>query len=141
MVVKFEEALSIARECISKRTGDVDPTVLRYELKDNFFFQFRTSKGNLDIIVDPRGEVGHCFEEWPPDEPPEPSISQQEAADKALDFLGDGRVDMIKARAGGYEVEVDRGEQGTVVLFVDRGGMVRREKCSVLTRNLTADID
>ncbi len=141
MVVGFEDALRIAKECVGKMTGDNEPIVLRYELRDNYFFQFRTLKGDIDIIVDPRGEVGHCFEEQPSDEPPEPTLRQQDAVEKALCFLGDGKVERIKAKGGGYEVEVDRDEQGTVVLFVDSDGMVHRQKCSVLTKNLALDID
>jgi hypothetical protein len=141
MVVEFEEALRIAKECVGKRTGDSGPTVLRYELRDNYFFQFRTLKGDIDIIVDPRGEVGHCFEEQPSDEPPEPMLKQQDAVEKALCFLGDGKVERIKAKDGGYEVEVYRDERGTEVLFVDSEGMVHRQKCSVLTKNLALDIN
>jgi hypothetical protein len=141
MVVDFEEALRIARECVSRRTGDSGPIVLRYELRDNYFFQFRTLKGDIDIIVDPRGEVGHCFEEQPSDEPQEPTLKQQDAVEKALCFLGDGKVERIRSKGGGYEVEVDRDEGGTELLFVDSEGMVHRQKCSVLTKNMAQDIN
>ncbi len=141
MAVVFEEALRIAKECVGKRTGDSEPTLLRYQLRDNYFFQFRTLKGDIDIIVDPRGEVGHCFEEQSSDEPQEPMLKQQDAVEKALCFLGDGKVERIKAKGGGYEVEVDRDQQGTVMLYVDREGMVHRQKCSVLTKNLALDLN
>ena len=140
MVVEFDEAYGIAKECVSKRTGDLHPTLLRYELKDTFFFQFRTSKGDMDIIVDPLGEVGQCFKEGPSEET-EPPLTRQDAVHLALSSLGGGKVGLLKMRDGGYEVEVDRGDKGTYMVFVDREGMVHRQKCSVLTRNLAQDID
>ena len=139
MVIEFEEALKVAKECASKRTGDDHPVVLRYERQDNFFFQFSTTKGELGIIVDPYGEVGHCFEERPPDEGG-PAVTRADAVSKALESLDGGKVTYIKAKSGGYEVEVDWEPKGTYVLFVDREGIVHRQKCTVLTRNPDLDV-
>lgn len=138
MAIEFEEALKIAKECVAKRTGDENPAVLRYERQNNFFFQFRTLKGDLDIIVDPYGEVGHCFEERPSEE--ETMITRQDAVVKALEFIGGGKVTYIKAKSGGYEIEVERGGKDVVELFVDREGIVHRQKCTVLTRNPELDV-
>jgi hypothetical protein len=139
MAIEFEEALKIAKECITKRTGDKNPQVLRYERQENFFFQFRTLKGDLDIIVDPYGEVGHCFEEKTSEEV-ETNLSREGAVSKALEFVGGGKVTYIKAKSGGYDVEVDKGSKGLVELFVDKEGMVHRQKCTVLTRNPELDV-
>jgi hypothetical protein len=140
MVIEFEEALKVAKDCATNRTGDENPIVLRFERQENFLFQFRTTKGDLNIIVDPYGEVGHCFGERPSEEEETITLTRQDAVSKALDFLGEGKVAYIKSKSGGYEVEIEREKKGPVDLFVDKEGMVHRQKCTALTRNPELDV-
>ncbi|MBI0582611.1 MAG: hypothetical protein ISF22_00130 [Methanomassiliicoccus sp.] len=140
MSIEFSEALAIARQCVLSRTGDSDAVMLRYEKGDAHLFQFHTSKGDLDVRVDMNGEIGPCTPSNA-EEAPERSVSTQDAVDKALCFIGDGRVERIRTKDGGYEIDVDREKDGIVRVFVDREGMVHGQKCSNLSRNLAVDID
>jgi hypothetical protein len=139
--IEFEEALSIARKCVEKKTGDRQPMLLRYEISGDHVFQFQTTSGDHHIIIDRFGKVGHCYieEKSEPSESPF-EIPQRVAVENALAYLREGRVQRVKARSGGYEVEVER--SGTLVqVFVDRKGTVHSPKRSQLSRDLAADIE
>lgn len=142
MDIDFDEALRIARRCVADRTGDRDAVVIGYERGEDHYFQFHTRKGDRGVVVDKHGRTRHCFEE----DRGEAygiggSVAQREAIDKALGFIGEGRVDRIKVKDEGYEVDIDRGGEGLYRVFIDREGMVHEQKCSMLSRNLAADID
>jgi hypothetical protein len=142
MDIGFDEALRVARRCIADRTGDHEAAVIGYEKGEDHYFQFHTVKGDRGVVVDKRGVTRHCFAE----DRDEASggggdVTKGDAVDKALCFLGDGRVERVRVKDEGYEVDVDRGDEGTFRVFVDREGMVHGQKCSRLSRNLAADIE
>jgi hypothetical protein len=114
--------------------------MIRYEKGADHYFQFRTLKGDRGVVVDKRGLTRHCFEEDRTEALPG-EITHQEAVNKALFLTGDGRVEMVRTRKDGYEVDIDLGEKGTYRVFVDREGMVHEQKCSQLSRNLAADLE
>jgi hypothetical protein len=139
--IEFEEALSIARKCVEKKTGDRQPMLLRYEISGDHVFHFQTAAGDHHIIIDRFGKVGHCYaEEKPEHSEGPPELPQRVAVEKALAYLREGRVQRVKARNGGYEVEVERGE-APIQVFVDRKGTVHSPKRSLLSRDLAADIE
>lgn len=142
MDIDFDEALGVARRCVANRTGDRDAVVIKYEKGEDHYFQFRTRRGDRGVVVDRSGRTRHCFEE-DRDEVPQRGrdIGQRDAIDKALEFIGDGKVERIKVKDDGYEVDIDRGDKGIYRIFVDWEGMVHEQKCSLLSRNLAADID
>ncbi|MDW5564256.1 MAG: hypothetical protein SA339_13660 [Methanomassiliicoccus sp.] len=141
MDVGFDEALRVARQCIADRTGDREAMVTRYERGKDHYFQFATRKGDRGVVVGRNGITRHCFREDRDETLAPREMSQNEAVERALGFIGEGEVETIKARGGGYEVDVDRGAEGRFRLFVDREGTVHCQKCSELSRNLAADID
>ncbi len=142
MEVDFDEALGVARRCIANRTGDREAVVIRYEKGEDHYFEFRTRKGDRGVVVDRSGRTRHCFEEDLEEVPSGArDISQRDAIDRALEFIGDGKVERVKVKDEGYEVDIDRGDKGTYRIFVERDGMVHEQKCSMLSRNLAADID
>jgi hypothetical protein len=142
MDIDFDEALRVARRCIADRTGDRDAVITGYEKGDDHYFQFRTRKGDRGVVVDNNGTTRHCFEEDRGDVSRSGgSVTQKDAVDKALCFTGDGRVERVKVKDEGYEVDIGRGNAGTFRVFVDREGMVHEQKCSLLSRNLAADIE
>jgi len=141
MDVGFDRALQVARQCIAERTGDREATMIRYEKGEDHYFEFRTLKGNRGVVVDKRGETRHCFAEDRDETSGSADVSKRDAVDKALCFLGAGRVQRVRVKEEGYEVDVDRGEEGTFRVFVDREGMVHGQKCSQLSRNLAVDIE
>ena len=142
MDIDFDEALGVARRCIANRTGDRDAVVIRYEKGEDHYFEFHTRKGDRGVVVDRSGRTRHCFEEDYEEVPRGArDIGQRNAIDRALEFIGDGKVERVKVKDEGYEVDIDRGDKGTYRIFVERDGMVHEQKCSMLSRNLAADID
>jgi hypothetical protein len=141
MDIDFDEALRVARRCVADRTGDHDAVVARYEKGEDHYFQFHTRKGDRGVVIDRKGTARHCFEEDLDDIPPGKNITQREAVERALEFIGNGTVERVKAKEEGYEVDIEQEEKGTFRVFVERGGMVHPQKCSLLSRNLAADID
>lgn len=142
MDIDFDEALGVARRCIANRTGDRDAVVIRYEKDEDHYFKFRTRKGDRGVVVDRSGRTRHCFEEGREEVSQAGRvISQREAIDKALGFIGEGKLVRTKVKDEGYELDVDRGDKGIYRIFVERDGMVHEQKCSLLSRNLAADID
>jgi hypothetical protein len=141
MDIDFDEALGVARRCIANRTGDRDPVVIRYEKGEDHYFEFRTRKGDRGVVVDRSGRTRHCFEEDREEAPQGWDIGQRDAINRALEFIGDGKVERVKVKDDGYEIDIVRGDQGIYRIFVDREGMVHEQKCSMLSRNLAADID
>ncbi|MBI0584005.1 MAG: hypothetical protein ISF22_07235 [Methanomassiliicoccus sp.] len=152
MIITFDDALREARKAIGNMTGDASPEVLKFESGNGFNFRFRTTKGVYDIMIEPNGSVGRFAREdtgapqastysIPPqggkarqsqnDQPPYGSISQQAAVERALSYVGGGRIDEVKSKDGGWEVEINRGiMKSKVELFVDFRGAVHVKKRS-----------
>lgn len=152
MGIAFDDALKIARKSIGDMTGDMNPEVLRFESKNGFNFGFRTAKGNYDITIDPNGTVGRFMREDSSvpqapahqpahrkqyDDPDQGTrsasggLTQQAAVEKALNYVGGGRVDKVKQSHGGWEIEISRGMmKGKMKVQVDANGTVNAEKRS-----------
>jgi hypothetical protein len=150
--IAFDDALVIAKKSIGDMTGDTNPEVLRFESQNGFNFRFRTVKGNFDITIDPNGSVGKFMREdmsvtqtaayQPPyrehhdendhgSKTPQGGINQQAAVEKALNFVGGGRVDKVEPSHGGWEIEISRGiMKGKVKVQVNANGTVHAEKRS-----------
>lgn len=154
MSIAFDDALRIARKSIGDMTGDMRPEVLRFESQNGFNFVFRTVKGIYSITIDQNGSVGRFVREDVP-APQQPSyqpaqrpsyedegrgawspqggITQQDAVERALSYVGGGQVAEVEPSRGGWKVEIYRGMmKGKVEVFVDPSGAVHTKKRSRL---------
>lgn len=151
MGITFDDALRIARKSIGDMAGDGNPEVLGFEAQNGFNFRFRTVKGDYAITIDPDGNVGKFNRESAPayQAPAQPArsqpytdqrasapaphggLTQQAAVEKALSYVGGGRVEKVKPHHGGWEIEIARGMvKGKVKVQVDANGNVYTEKKS-----------
>lgn len=69
-------------------------------------------------------------------------ITQQDAVEKAISYVGGGRAEKVKPTGDGYEIEINRGlMKGRRKVHVDGSGAVHAQKQSRMGEMLDFDFD
>jgi hypothetical protein len=69
-------------------------------------------------------------------------IPQQAAVEKAISYVGGGRVEKVRPTGDGYEIEINRGlMKGRMKVLVDGSGAVRAQKQSRMSDMLDFELD